>query len=315
MASDTISLRLAQLVLPEEWYDYLFSIRSPSGVMPDGMVVTYSKLSSMGNGSTFAIESLIFASVLFAVASRAGFRWAELPLSVYGDDLICPCLLSDTVARELEVCGFSLNKDKSFFDAQNPVRESCGADWYRAHLVRPVYIKDVPKTVMDLFHIHNSLWVWAAGLGIPLDNTLAYVASVLRSLGYYEGFRGTPSESTNTYVFCEDNVDEWSILRCTPVVIKPEKWFWGRLLGKHAYTPLPSQEHFRLSVLQLGGYYDAVSGRWRKVTDRNFALGSVYQDFTRYRVKYWKDTHRRYGWRVEVCDILRDAHKYLSALD
>jgi hypothetical protein len=58
-ASDTIAYNAVQLVFPIDWLGYLNDVRVPCyrGVFGSG---TYSKFSSMGNGSTFTIETLIF---------------------------------------------------------------------------------------------------------------------------------------------------------------------------------------------------------------------------------------------------------------
>jgi hypothetical protein len=157
-ASDTISLRIAKLLLPEDWYEYLCDIRSPRGVLPDGSTIRYRKLSSMGNGATFAIESLIFASIVYGVSKTVLGRWDRERIAVYGDDIIVPSCMQYELTHYLELSGFSVNRDKSFL--QGPVRESCGADWYRGHMVRGVFLKEYPQVVPDLFADYNRLRGW-----------------------------------------------------------------------------------------------------------------------------------------------------------
>jgi hypothetical protein len=85
-ASDTIALMLCQLLLPPAWYDLLLDLRSPKGVL-DGLIGTFEKISSMGNGFTFALESIIFGAITRHAMRRSGNRGIT---SVYGDDLIVP---------------------------------------------------------------------------------------------------------------------------------------------------------------------------------------------------------------------------------
>lgn len=66
-ASDSVSLGLCQELLPPEWFDFICEIRSPYVQLPDGRWHKLEKVSSMGNGFTFELESLIF----WALASSA----------------------------------------------------------------------------------------------------------------------------------------------------------------------------------------------------------------------------------------------------
>jgi len=59
-ASDSVSLELVERLLPPDWVDAIKLSRSPEGVLPDGTRNVYQKVSSMGCGYTFELESLIF---------------------------------------------------------------------------------------------------------------------------------------------------------------------------------------------------------------------------------------------------------------
>jgi hypothetical protein len=153
-ASDSISLRLCELLLPPQWYNYLIDLRSPSGEL-EGNQCVYAKISSMGNGYTFALESLLFGSVLYGVLRALESEVSFRDCAVYGDDLIVPVDAVPLLVKMLGVCGFQLNLDKSF--VQGPVRESCGTDWFEGKPVRPVFLTDRARVVTDLFSIHNRL--------------------------------------------------------------------------------------------------------------------------------------------------------------
>lgn len=65
MASDTVSLMAVRELLPLEWVRLLDTLRSPMYFM-DGEWRYYNKHSSMGNGYTFELETLIFSAITYA---------------------------------------------------------------------------------------------------------------------------------------------------------------------------------------------------------------------------------------------------------
>lgn len=157
-ASDTISMRLVEMLFPYEWVEYLYTLRSDIGFLPDGTTVRYEKLSSMGNGFTFAVETLIFASCVYAVDPKVSF---SKDAHVYGDDIICPTRCVSELTRLLLLCGFSINIEKSFF-LENNVRESCGADFYKGENLRPVFLRHNfdRMDVFAFYSFHNRLKEW-----------------------------------------------------------------------------------------------------------------------------------------------------------
>lgn len=159
-ASDTISLRLVKLLFPDPWYRLLCELRTPRGKFPDGRKLRYSKLSSMGNGFTFAIESLVFSALCFAAEVKTLGGWDRDRTAVFGDDIIVPKPAAGCLRNLLRLCGFTVNTDKSFFEGH--VRESCGTDWLNGSNIRPVYVKELPLTVDQLFSHRNKLSRWAS---------------------------------------------------------------------------------------------------------------------------------------------------------
>ena len=153
-ASDSIALKICKLLLPDDWYDLLMSLRCPKGRLSDGTQLVYEKVSSMGNGFTFALESAIFASIVYAVGKITGSHLHfGKNACVYGDDLIVPTRMVNETVEALEACGFSINIDKTFLSGN--VRESCGTDWWLGKPIRPIFLKEIPQGVQDLFVIIN----------------------------------------------------------------------------------------------------------------------------------------------------------------
>lgn len=153
-ASDTISLKCCASLLPQEWYNYLLRIRSPLGVLDEDIIV-YDKISSMGNGFTFALETAIFTSIVYGAMMESQGFFDQAKVAVYGDDIIVPKPLFSSVVESLNQCGFKINEKKSF--NEGPFRESCGADWFKGLPVRAVYLDSQPLTVKGLWTDLNRL--------------------------------------------------------------------------------------------------------------------------------------------------------------
>lgn len=155
-ASDSVSTRLVFELLPYDWFALMDSIRSQKTEI-DGEIHENHMFSSMGNGFTFELESLLFWAIARATAYLTGTRGR---ISVYGDDIIVPSSLATRVGIVLSHLGFKLNSSKSFWDG--PFRESCGKHWYAGVDVTPFYIRQPIATQTRLIHFLNRLRAWAA---------------------------------------------------------------------------------------------------------------------------------------------------------
>jgi len=179
-ASDTISHELVAQLLPEEWYEAMNACRSHYGSFDGKEYFRFNKFSSMGNGFTFDLESLIFYALALAVCELEGFNpfW----VNVFGDDLVVPSGISQSMIDILEKCGFEVSKNKSF--VQGPFRESCGHDYFLGSQVRSVYLKDRPVTPLDWLKIANSIrrlsHQWLEYKGCDRRLKLAYDFAVSR---------------------------------------------------------------------------------------------------------------------------------------
>lgn len=154
-ASDTITQAAVRALLPKDWYLYLDDIRSHS-VRIDGEYHRMEMFSSMGNGFTFELESLLFYVLMRTTAYFGGFSGT---ISVYGDDLIIPSGMYEDASWVLKEFGFSLNPDKSFHDG--PFRESCGGHYRNGVDVTPFYLKREPSRLTDVIRVANQLRRWA----------------------------------------------------------------------------------------------------------------------------------------------------------
>jgi len=155
-ASDTVSSRIVELLLPEEWYRALNSARSHFGVLASGDVIRYQKFSSMGNGFTFELETLIFWALTQACIQY--LRLKDRRCGVYGDDIIAPTACSDLLLNVLATFGFTPNVKKTFITG--PFRESCGKHYFRGRDVTPFYLRKKMDHIQPVFVSVNNLRRW-----------------------------------------------------------------------------------------------------------------------------------------------------------
>lgn len=155
-ASDTVCGNLVELLLPEPWHEALKSLRS-GFTFVEGRWIKLEKFSSMGNGYTFELETVIFAAICMATLEINDVQpvIGENVL-VFGDDIIVPSSLSREVLAALKFCGFEPNEGKTFVDG--PFRESCGGDYFLGVDVRPHYIKEAVSEPQHLIVLANALW-------------------------------------------------------------------------------------------------------------------------------------------------------------
>lgn len=159
MASDTVSFNAVALLLPNDWLTFLKRNRAEFG---GGSVdCKYAKFSSMGNGATFALETLIFFSACKAVGSKR--------CSVYGDDIIIEAELTCDLIKLLGFLGFVVNEDKSF--TSGPFRESCGGNYYAGCDITPFYVRELDGRKAVMSHTVNGL----ASIAEPYGNLWSFL--------------------------------------------------------------------------------------------------------------------------------------------
>jgi hypothetical protein len=154
-ASDSVTCMLVEELLPIHWYASLNSIRSKVTMIGDEEHVN-EMFSSMGNGFTFELESLLF----YALArTTAYFRGVSGVISVYGDDIICPTTLVQDLISVLSFFGFTVNTKKSYWEGD--FRESCGGHFVSGADVTPFYLRKPVAELTDLIHVANAIRHWA----------------------------------------------------------------------------------------------------------------------------------------------------------
>lgn len=150
-ASDTISNQLVEELLPSRWLELLKAFRSTFS-SHGGSIIPLEKFSSMGNGYTFQLETLIFYVLALFVRRELG---AKGRVSVYGDDVILPSAAFDLYVLISKDLGFTINERKSF--SSSYYRESCGSHWWGNVSIKPIFLKDPLDGKTQIIKSANSL--------------------------------------------------------------------------------------------------------------------------------------------------------------
>ncbi len=218
-ASDTVAYEVVQALLPDPWLTIFEALRS-SHYYLDGKWREYYKWSSMGNGYTFELESLLFWALCSSINED---------VAVYGDDLIVPTESYQQTVRVLEICGFKVNSEKSFFSG--PFRESCGTDAFDGDTVTPIYWKDALDDQGTL-RLVNQITVLSRRLGFSGYRTPS-LRSIWKELVYQLPKRFQQRGPTTLSTVVHDTSSKWNAVR---------RYGWD---GVFINLFLPKQRKFR----------------------------------------------------------------------
>ena len=155
------------------------------------------KYSTMGNATTFPVQTLFFLSlalgaVLYArnlrVSDRVIGRLGKEEVRVFGDDIIVPKDSSGLLLELLQALGLRVNQHKTF--TEGDFRESCGVDAYGGNNVTTINILEVPKraspgSIVSSVDVHNNLTeVGYAHTARWVRKTVQQTASYLKKIRF-----------------------------------------------------------------------------------------------------------------------------------
>lgn len=143
-ASDRISLDLCRFLLPRRILKHIETSRSSMVLGYDGDYHLTKKVSSMGNGFTFELMTLILTCLCKQLDAQA---------TVFGDDIIIERSKASRLIALLENVGLIVNLDKSFIDG--PFREICGANYHNVEGYIESYDFTWPETIGDCCTVFN----------------------------------------------------------------------------------------------------------------------------------------------------------------
>lgn len=167
-------------LFPVAWRRLIEKFRCKTGIIEGyNVVVPFEKVSAMGNGYTFSLETLIFTAAVNAVLEERGLTLRDkiADIAVYGDDIIVPENMVNDVIVTLCHMGYWVNSKKSF--TFGPIRESCGFDYYLTDRIDRPTFSDTPKTIWELVRDHNLLFEWERRNGFSLTKTREFIVSLI----------------------------------------------------------------------------------------------------------------------------------------
>lgn len=164
--SDAISLRLVKYLLPGRVFNKILASRSDMTLGPDDNYYIVNKVSSMGNGFTFDLMSLILTALT---------RSFDATSTVFGDDIICQNQVAMDVVENLQKAGFVVNLDKT--NINSDFRESCGSYFIDQIGYLTVFDLRWLKTPHDLIVACNKVAILAVVYGGPFESLRAEIWS------------------------------------------------------------------------------------------------------------------------------------------
>lgn len=177
-ASDSISCLMLKWLLPSDFYRWLDQLRSKTSRLPNGRQTVLHMISTMGNGFTFPLQTIIFTAIVLAAMKLDGLA-PILPhgdscgnFGVNGDDIVIPTRVVGKVLRLLTLLGFTANREKTF--VEGPFKESCGGDYFEGRDLRGVYIKRL-REPHDYYSVINQLNLFSTKTGILLPTLVQYL--------------------------------------------------------------------------------------------------------------------------------------------
>lgn len=183
-ASDSISAKVAECVLGP-LYPTISRFRSTEMLIGDRVYPKYFYC-TMGQRITFPLETLIFwVIVMAAVESYESLTHERIninDIAVYGDDIIVPYCLTDTVIDFLQIAGFSVNTDKCCTNINSMCyRESCGVEAIKGYDISAIYwprhaIRPDHTGILRLIQLHNRLY--KSGFRVAADRLQSRIQAV-----------------------------------------------------------------------------------------------------------------------------------------
>jgi len=160
--SDAISMRLINYLLPKRVLNRVLACRSDMTLGPDDNFYVINKVSSMGNGFTFDLMSLVLTALT---------RSFDTSSTVFGVDIICQNQFAGEIISNLQVAGFVVNLDKT--NVSSDFRESCGS-YFIDHIgYLTVFDLRWLKTPHDLVVACNKVAILAMVYGGPFETLRA----------------------------------------------------------------------------------------------------------------------------------------------
>jgi len=157
--SDTISLKLINYLLPKHVLSKVHASRSDMTLGPDDNYYVVNKVSSMGNGFTFDLMTLVLTALT---------RSFDATSTVFGDDIICQNQYAADVVDNLQIAGFVVNPKKT--NINSSYRESCGAHFIDDYGYVTAFDVRWLRSIQDLIVTCNKVAILSKVYGEPYES-------------------------------------------------------------------------------------------------------------------------------------------------
>lgn len=164
--SDAISVKLIRYLLPSRVLSKVLASRSDMTLGPDDMFYYVKKVSSMGNGFTFDLMTIVLTALTKAIDDTA---------SVFGDDIICRNAYAEEIISSLQKADFVINDRKTLVYSE--YRESCGAHFMDGYGYVTSFDFKWLASPSDLIVACNKLYILSTIYGEPFASLYASVWS------------------------------------------------------------------------------------------------------------------------------------------
>jgi hypothetical protein len=170
-------------MFPPNLYDWMTILRTGhvrfKGSKGNKITLELNMMSTMGNGFTFPMQTVLLSALVLGVYNTLGIRSGRevRTWGVFGDDIVVRTEAFHLLEKVLARLGLKVNSQKSF--STGPFRESCGCDYFKGRNVRGLYLKRYVSD-QDLFSCFNRLAIWGAREGLEMTNSLALILTFIR---------------------------------------------------------------------------------------------------------------------------------------
>lgn len=270
-ASDCIATEAVRFLLQwsPDWFTVMDKLRCVSGSFGDSYV-RWQKFSSMGNGFTFELESLLFWAIADACCEASDVD--NRNVSVFGDDVIIPEVVLPLFRSICEFCGFTINDSKSF--STGHFRESCGVHYWDGFNCQPYFLR---KEIIDVHTCYKA----ANSIKRLAHRCLSHTDSGNCDVRFRDCFVGLFRRTAKSYRFSIPDgigdggfITEWD--EAAPTLSRPKDG-WEGWYAKSWVTKAITMEvdHPGLLLARL----------WDRSVERAYGNSYALRDQTRYVVR------------------------------
>lgn len=150
-ASDRISRKLVEYLFQDnpELLKALLDLSTRYVQLPEELATNRKffhmrKYAPMGSALCFPVMGLVHFALIKAILSNTAPQHInDIPVFVYGDDILVETQYTEEVMKVLPLFGMKINEEKSFY--KSLFRESCGVHAYNGVDITPVRFKEIVR--------------------------------------------------------------------------------------------------------------------------------------------------------------------------